>query len=254
MEVDSYDDGVPSWVDLGTSDPAGAAEFYRGLFGWEVEAGPPESGGYMIALLRGRPVAGLGPQMNPGTPYWNHYVKESDTAATVQKVTANGGKVLVEPMDVMGQGIMAVCADAAGAVFSIWQPLAFPGAGIVNEPGSFAWTELITDDIEGARQFYGAVLGWDAEGQGEGQGAYYEWKLNGRSIGGMMPKPPMIPAEVPPFWGVYFMVADTDQTVARVTELGGSVIVPPTDIEPGRFAVVADPTGAAFNVMAMRQA
>ena len=98
------------------------------------------------------------------------------------------------------------------------------------------------------------MFGWGVEGQGEGQSAYYEWKLNGRSIGGMMPKPPMIPAEAPPFWGVYFSVTDTDQTVARVTELGGSVMVPPTDIEPGRFAVVTDPTGATFSVMAMRQA
>ena len=83
-------------------------------------------------------------------------------------------------------------------------------------------------------------------------GSYTEWQVNGRSVGGMMLKPPMMPAEVPPFWAVYFAVADTDAAAARVVELGGSVINPPMDIEPGRFAVVADPTGAVFNVIALK--
>src|ERR1700686_1180549 len=85
VEIESYDDGVPSWVDLGTSDPAKAAEFYPALFGWDVQVGPPEAGGYAIAYLRGRPVAGIGPQMNPGPPYWTTYVKESDADATAKK-------------------------------------------------------------------------------------------------------------------------------------------------------------------------
>jgi predicted enzyme related to lactoylglutathione lyase len=53
-------------------------------------------------------------------------------------------------------------------------------------------------------------------------------------------------------WTVYFAVDDADATVAKVTELGGSVMRPPMDIEPGRFAVVADPYGAAFNVMKLK--
>ena len=83
-------------------------------------------------------------------------------------------------------------------------------------------------------------------------GEYTEWQVNGRSVGGMMQKPPMMPAEVPPFWAVYFAVADTDAAVARVAELGGSVMMPPMDIEPGRFAAVADPFGAVFNVIALK--
>ena len=47
-------------------------------------------------------------------------------------------------------------------------------------------------------------------------------------------------------------MSDTDAAVAHVTELGGALIMPPMDIEPGRFAVVADPTGAVFNVIALK--
>jgi len=63
---------------------------------------------------------------------------------------------------------------------------------------------------------------------------------------------PTMPAEMPPLWGVYFVVADTDASVAKAQELGGTVVVPPTDIEPGRFAAVSDPGGAMFNVLALK--
>ena len=61
-----------------------------------------------------------------------------------------------------------------------------------------------------------------------------------------------MPAEAPNSWAVYFLVQDADKAVARVSELGGSTVVPPTDIEPGRFAVVADSTGAMFSVMTLK--
>ncbi len=67
----------------------------------------------------------------------------------------------------------------------------------------------------------------------------------------MMQKPPMMPAEIPPFWAVYFAVEDTDTAVARVAELGGTVLMAPMDIEPGRFSTVSDPFGAVFNVIAL---
>ena len=53
MEVDRYEHGVPSWVDLGTPDIPKAIEFYSSLFGWQIEQGPPEAGGYSLAMLRG---------------------------------------------------------------------------------------------------------------------------------------------------------------------------------------------------------
>ena len=251
MELDSYEDGVPNWVDLGTPDPAKAIEFYGALFGWAAEVGPPEAGGYAVAQLRGRAVAGIGPQQNPGPPFWTTYIKVSDAAARVARAKAHDGQVFVEPMDVMGLGSMAVLADPLGAPISLWQPATFPGAGIVNEPGAYGWSELVTTDIPKSTAFYEAVFGWGVAANGEGPTAYYEWKLGDRSVGGMMLKPPTMPAEVPPFWGVYFMVTDTDKTVARVSELGGSTIVPPMDIEPGRFAAVQDPNGAMFSVITM---
>jgi hypothetical protein len=146
-----------------------------------------------------------------------------------------------------------VFTDSVGAFFSVWQAGTHPGAQLVNEPGTWSWSELLTTDLAASKAFYGEVFGWGANTQGAGpMGSYTEWQVDGRSVGGMMLKPPMLPAEVPPFWAVYFAVADTDVASARVTELGGSVMMPATDIEPGRFAVVADPTGAVFNIIALK--
>jgi predicted enzyme related to lactoylglutathione lyase len=254
MEIETYEHGVPSWVDLGTPDIAKASAFYSALFGWTVNEGPPEAGGYAIAELRGRPVAGLGPQQSPGPPYWTTYVNVDDADKVVAKAGDAGGTVFVPPMDVMDVGRMAIFADPAGAVIGVWQPKEHKGAGIVNEPGTLTWNELMTTDVAAAKTFYNAVFGWGDVTHGEGAGAYTEFQVAGRSIAGMMEKPAELPAEMPPFWGIYFAVADTDATAKRIGELGGSIMMPPRDIEPGRFAVGVDPTGAAFSVMTMKTA
>jgi uncharacterized protein len=252
MDIDVYDHGVPSWCDLQTPDLEGAKAFYAGLFGWEVPDGPAEAGGYTMGYVRGRPVAGLGPQMNPGPPAWATYVDVEDADDTAAKVTANGGQVLMGPMDVMDVGRLLVFSDPTGAVCGAWQARAHPGAGVVNEANTVCWNELVSTDIATAEVFYGAVFGWKAQAQGDPV-AYTEWKLGDRSIGGMMAKPEQMPAEVPSHWGVYFAVDDTDSVVQRAQGLGASVMVPPTDIEPGRFAGLIDPSGASFYVLALRE-
>lgn len=252
MEMDKYDHGVPSWVDHASPDPAAASAFYSGLFGWQVEDLGPDAGGYRMATLRGRPVAGVGPLMSPGPPRWSMYVTVDDADALAGLVSENGGAVFMAPMDVMTAGRMGVFADPQGAAFCVWQPQDHQGAGVINEPNTYSWSELVTDDIEAAKTFYGSVFGWTGDTYGEGQGAYTEWKLADRSIGGMMARTPEMPAEVPNYWATYFSVADVAAAVERINELGGSVMMGPTEVEPGIFAVATDPQGAAFNVIQLK--
>jgi predicted enzyme related to lactoylglutathione lyase len=252
MEFERYDDGVPSWVDLGSTDPAKTRTFYGELFGWNCPEGPPEAGGYSVCDVGGKTVAGIGPQMNPDfPPNWMTYVNVDSADATAAKVAAAGGAVLVEPMDVMEAGRMGIVADPLGAVIGLWQPNQHTGAQLANEPGTYIWSELITTDLDKSKDFYKAVFGWDAEDQGPpgGPPAYTEWKIGGKSVGGMMLKQADMPADMPPNWGVYFAVADTDASVAKAQELGASLFMGPTDIEPGRFAVLADDVGAVFSIL-----
>jgi uncharacterized protein len=249
MERTSYEPGVPSWVDLG-ADVAKAEAFYGGLFGWKAEATgtEEETGGYKQFVYKGKNVAGLGPQQNPGPPYWSTYIATTDADAVAENVKAAGGMVLVEPMDVMDVGRMAVFADPTGAVFSVWQAGAHPGAGLVNEPGSFCWSELATRDLDTAKAFYTQVFGWGVGGVPE----YVEFQVDGRTIAGMMPMPDMVPDEVPPYWGVYFAVDDCEAATAKAVGLGGTHIVGPMDVEVGRFSVLTDDQGATFAVIKLK--
>ncbi|HEY2723263.1 MAG TPA: VOC family protein [Pseudonocardiaceae bacterium] len=252
MQIDSYQPGTPSWVDLGSRDPGAAADFYAGLFGWSVADQGPEAGGYRMAFLHDRPVAGIGPQQQPDiAPYWTTYVSVTDVDATAKAVREAGGQVLVEPMDVLDAGRMAVFADSGGAQFAAWQPRLHQGAGVVNEPGALCWNELATRDPAGAKQFYPAVLGWAPADHDTGPVTYTEWTVGDRPVAGMMPMDERWPADLPSHWMVYFGVEDTDAAAARAEQLGGTVAGPPTDIPPGRFAVLSDPQGAMFSIIAM---
>ncbi len=168
----------------------------------------------------------------------------SDADATLAKVEALGGSAMFPVMDVGDLGRMGVFIDPFGTVFGIWQPALHTGAQVYGEPGAMTWIELTTDNIEGSKAFYSEVFGWSVGGSD----AYIEFGVAGNMIAGMMPKPEAM-AEMPNFWGVYFAVENADDAAAKAAELGGTVCMPPTTIEAGRFAVLADSNGTMFNII-----
>lgn len=258
-ERTSYVPGTPCWVDLGSPDLDASIDFYSALFGWEVPENEnvEQTGGYRRATKNGRDVAGMMPLMHEGQPpAWSTYVSVADATATAAAVTDAGGSVIAEPMDVLGLGHMAIFADPEGAVFGIWQPGTFTGAALVNEPGALSWNELNTRDLEGTKSFYGAVFGWDFETHDMGEmGKYTTIALGGNPVGGILDMGDReVPAEIPPHWLAYFAVEDTDATIDQAKERGGSLMMGPVDIPVGRFAILTDPHGAAFAVIALSQA
>lgn len=255
MEVSAYQPGMPSWCDVSSPDLPSTVAFYTGLFGWEAQDQGPEAGGYTMFTLRGKNVAGAGPRMDPSQPIaWSIYVTVADADATMAKVAAAGGTPLMPPMDVLDAGRMAIFADNAGAVLSIWQPGAHIGAQLVAETGTLCWSELAIRDVEAAKAFYGSVFGWTGVTNPMEDTTYTEWHVAGVEppVGGMMQMNAQWPAEIPPHWMPYFAVDDCDAAARRIAELGGTVSVPPTDIEPGRFAVCGDPHGAYFSIIHLK--
>lgn len=252
--VTKHEPGSFCWPELATSDAGGAKTFYKGVFGWDANDAPAGPDMVYTTLVRsGKSVGALygqGPQEKGVPPHWNIYVAVASADDTAKKAKALGGKVLLEPFDVMEHGRMAVIEDKQGAKICIWEAKNHIGAERVNEPGALCWAELDTNDTNSAGSFYTALFGWGKKGGGEAanQTAYTEWQQGGKSIGGMM----TIPKEwgpVPPNWLVYFASADVDATAKKAGELGGAAVVPPTDIpDMGRFAVLRDPQGAVFAV------
>lgn len=250
----SYAPGTFSWVDLMAHDIAGAKSFYGDLFGWtardmDTQGGPP----YVQFELGGDGVAGMGQMQDEMKsqgmpPVWNNYVTVENVEDTAKQAAELGGTVVMPAMDVVGAGWMAIIQDPTGAHLSLWQPNAHFGAQRVNEPGTFCWNEMATRDIEKAREFFGALLGWEFADNPGSPSKYYIIKNQGQDNGGLM----QMTSEwegIPPHWAVYFAVEDTDASAKRVEELGGKVTVQPFDIPVGRMAVVADAQGAMFSLI-----
>ncbi|MFR9776068.1 VOC family protein [Micromonospora sp. MS34] len=246
--------GTPCWADLATPELEDAKRFYPQLFGWTGRVSPePAAGGYTVFRKDGSAVAGAGPPANPDqVPIWSTYVATDDADLVATRVEAAGGQVVVTPFDVFDQGRMAVLSDPAGAVFSVWQPMAMRGAELFNAPGAMCWNELITPDPDRARDFYALVFGWHPEERPAGPVTYTGWRCGARIVAGMMPQLERLPEDLPAYWSVFFAVEDTDATAARAAELGGTILVPPRDNPAGRTATLRDPQGALFHVTALR--
>lgn len=250
--IEKHTPGMFCWYELATTDQSGAKSFYTQLFGWHAEDYPMgESQTYTMYRLHERDAAGayaLGKDMlDRGIPsHWMPYVCVDSADATTAKAKELGGAVMMEPFDAMDIGRMAVIADPSGAVFSIWQPMKHTGTGVAMEPGAACWCELHTTDRKKVEAFYTGLFGWDVKAS---MTEYTEFLLGGQSHAGMMEIQPDW-GPVPPNWMTYFMVADCDASVEKAVALGASVTLQPMDIENvGRFAMLADPSGAHFCVI-----
>jgi uncharacterized protein len=249
-ERTSHEPGTFSWVELLTPDIDGGKSFYAGLFGWEWEDNPVGDGNfYSMSKIDGKTVTGgYSPPPDQGTPpNWLSYVTVEDADATAEKAKELGGMALAGPFDVLEAGRMAVLGDPTGAPFAIWQPKQHIGSQLVNVPGALTMNQLNTSDPEAATSFYSGLFGWRIEQLDTGGGPPY-WSINradGRLNGGMMPLPDGGEGMVS-HWLAYFVSDDLDADTAKIGELGGSVLVPPTEIPSGRFAVAQDPQGAFF--------
>ncbi|MGW8886564.1 VOC family protein [Streptomyces sp. NPDC055749] len=249
----SFVTGIPNWIDLGTPDVDRATAFYRGLFGWELVPGAPDTGGYGMYMLNGNAAAGvMTVPEDEAKPSWSVYFQTPDAEATATSVAQAGGTVLFAPMDVREFGRMAGFTDNQGAYFGVWQPGTNRGLGVIQEPGSLLWSELHTPDVSTAAAFFQTLFGWEADEMTFPGGAYTTVGPAGAgpesSFGGIAHLGD-IPADAgkEPHWLPYFAVEDCDAASAQAERLGGSVTVAPQDVEGvGRIAHVADPFGAAF--------
>jgi predicted enzyme related to lactoylglutathione lyase len=247
-EVDRYPHGTFCWVDLGTPDVERAKAFYSGLLGWAIEeVSSSDPGTYLVARIDGKDVAGLHDHSEGGAHGWSSYIAVDDLDAVRGRVAGLGGDPGEGPHDLRGSGRVAVITDPGGAEVCLWQDAGFPGARLVNETGTWSWSDLSTRDPEAAGSFYTELFGWEFRQiiptyWGIGMGPYL--------IGGtrtMDDDPP----ETPPNWMPYFVVEDLDAADGDVARLGGRVVVPIRAVPAGRFLIASDPHGAVVGLLEM---
>jgi predicted enzyme related to lactoylglutathione lyase len=254
-EIKNHPPGAFCWAEVGTVDAPRTKEFYAKLFGWTYDDQPAgEFGTYTMIRSGGKDLGGLyelPPElMKMGLPpHWMSYIAVQSADDACRKVQEHGGKVQQGPMDVMDVGRMAICQDPTGATFSVWEPRAHQGTAVMGEVGTPCWFELSTRDVERAQKFYVDVFGWTM--RVDADQVYREMTAPGAScpMGGMMEMKPE-QGQAPPHWMIYMTVDDCDAHVKRAQELGGRVYMPAMEVpKVGRFAVLADPAGAAFAVI-----
>ncbi len=247
---DSIVAGGPCWVDLATSDPARALDFYGRIFGWTYEDTGEEFGHYTNFSKDGVMVAGMAKSDgNMGPDAWTVYLSSFDADATIEAVTSAGGKVLMPSMKVGSFGTMAIVADTSGATVGIWQADEHRGFGVKEEPGTPGWFELTTTNYDTTVEFYRSAFGWQTKALDEIPGMNYTVMVDGDAqLAGIMDAGGMSPAPERSSWSVYFGVSDVDATIAMAVENGGKLIEEPQDTPYGRLAGLADPTGALFKL------
>lgn len=252
-ERTSYAPGTHSWVDLATTDTEAAKRFYTELLGWDDvrEGDAGEGRTYGMVVVGDKTAAGLFRSEDEMPPHWNCYVTVESADASVEKVEAAGGEVVLPPFDVMGAGRMLVIRDPTGAFLALWEAREHPGAERVNEPGCLTWNDLNTSDPEAAQRFYERLFGWRFE---KVEGGFDYWVIyNGeRTNGGMRPfSEPERQAGLMSHWLPYFAVEDTDAALEKAGALGGRVMAGPYDVPGGgRIGVILDPQNAPFAIFA----
>ena len=241
------------WHDLMTTDVERAKSFYAALLGWRYEIADMGEMGEYPMIYAGE--CGLGGivalDAAAGAPsHWIAYVTVEDVGAAAKRGEAAGGATCVPPTPIPNVGRFAVLTDPVGGAISPF----VSGQGDQPEDsgpppaGTVCWNELLTTDAARALPFYRAVFGWGHGTMDLGPaGTYHLLKRDGKDVAGVLELP--AGALPRPIWVPYFVVADVDADFARATEMAASVRIPPQDIPGvGRFAMLADPTGAVFSL------
>lgn len=251
-EKTEHTPGTFCWFDAGVPDVGVAKRFYTEVLGWSYADRPMGPGEmYSMAQVRGRDVAAIFPQRPEmkaagAPPFWQSYISVTNVDETAAKVEKLGGKLMMPTMDVFDAGRMALIQDPTGAMVALWQPKKNIGAGLVGDPGSFCWAELMTTDTDRAAAFYTSLLGWTCKDSGMPGMQYNLFYVGGDGIAGMMKITPEM-GPIPPNWLVYFAVEGVDAAVERAQRLGGKALMPAMDIpEVGRIVTLQDPGGAVF--------
>lgn len=262
MQIEHYSLGQPCWPELITTDALAAKAFYHALFGWtwsDMPLGENASGVmqyYSMWQIAGDDVGAMyempEPQKAGGMPpVWSLYFAVPDVAAAIARVQAADGNLVTGPNVVGDAGVMALFQDPEGANFAVWQANQHIGAKRGNEPSTLCWAELACRHPLAAAQFYQQVFAWHSHTSSIDGMPYTEFQIDGQSVAGMIAMDSEW-GDMPANWLPYFAVADCDASATLATQHGGKICVPPTDIpDVGRFAVINDPQGGVFAIVAL---
>jgi predicted enzyme related to lactoylglutathione lyase len=244
--------GKFAWYELMTSDVEAAGKFYSSVVGWTTKDVGNADMAYTTFNVGDAGVAGM--LHLPHHIAWVGYIAVEDVDAHIVKITEAGGKLWKPATDVPGMLRFAVMSDPQGAAIVVFTPNpAMPTPANPPKPptpGTVGWHELYTTDVDAAWSFYSSIFGWTLNNDMD-MGPMGVYRIFNQAenpspmgSGGMMNKPPEVPA---PYWTFYFQVDSVKAAIDRVTAGGGTVLMGPMQVPGGSWIIQGkDPQGATF--------
>ena len=232
------------WIDLVTNDTKASKKFFTDLLGWNFK----DHEAYKLAMSGPKPVTGIieDKELLAGskTSYWVVSVSVNDVAETTKKVTAIGGKIISEPMEIPGRGTVALVQDSQGAFFSLMHNSSGDPKASAPRNGEWMWAELWTSDPKAAVSFYTDVLSITAKPfSGDGVEDYFILKGDTYEFAGITETPVK---NEDPIWIPVLRVADPGTIANKAVDLGGSILINPVEVSGNKVALIATPSGAPF--------
>lgn len=246
------DPGRFVWVELLTLDVGTAAEFYGRVFGWTFQTFGPEDDfeTYTLVLSGDTPIGGMvyvrpkEPEKFPASR-WVGFISVGDVAATAAQAEKDGGKVLVSARTVGERGTEALLADPEGGMFGLIRSATGDPEDYLAGNDQWLWAELWAGDAARMAEFYKGIGPYEVrEGAAKGAGASFRLWSGGYARAGILTRS----GDVPTTWLPYIRVKNVADTVARASEAGARIYLPPTRMHGTSMAVIIDPTGAPFAV------
>jgi len=240
------------WADLFTTDPVAATKFYTGLFGWTANIIDQQGKAYTVFSNGSHPVAGLAPRRTANLKRpsrWISYIAVSDIKATLDRVTAGGGLVRAPARDFPHRGFQAIIADPEGSPVGLLQSGSGDSADGEAQTGDWNWFQLYGKAPKTVSAFYAGVFKYDVtpDTRTVRKGDYLLTTDN-LPRGGVAPLPERDDAQ--PGWIGVVRVEKMDEMLARVTALGGEVLLAPRAAAyESRFAIIADSTGGTIGLV-----
>jgi predicted enzyme related to lactoylglutathione lyase len=245
--ADAVEPGRFVWRDLMTRDVPAAKQFYGELFGWKFEDTQRGDRPYVIARSAATPVAGIVDitGIADADAQWLSYMSVSDVDKSVAFVRAERGAVLVEPRD-LPLARVAVVTDADGAPLGLAQVRNSMPDPLQPSPLHFFWQEYLARDTARALTFYKRLAGYESVLQESRLDVDYHVLRSTRGRAGLFQLPPKL-VGIEPNWLPYVLVSDPAPFAARVTALGGRIVVPAApERRNNSLVVIADPSGAVL--------
>jgi uncharacterized protein len=243
--------GKVIWADLVTPNLAAAEIFYTGLFGWTFQEIHTVDSDYAIALVDGRPIAGVLQKAIPADrrqPTWLTFIAVLDVDAARRVALSQGAKSVYEPKTYPSRGRQAVLSDPQGAVFAMLASSSGDPPDYLAAPGEWIWSSVFARDPNQVTSFYKAVFGYNAFDLPSDDGAQHVvLSSDDYARAGINTLPP---GHRLPHWLNFIRVLDAVESSAKAVALGGRVLVEPyVDRDGGKIAVIADPMGAPIGLM-----